>query len=163
VGRGGERGQERPLEVRVEHLVPDPLGLLGVRVREDVAGPSGVVDQDIEPAEFFGQLVHRGPDFIVVADVGRSRGGAARQLRFGLAQALLAARDQPDLGAVLAERPCDRGADAAAAAGDDRPFPGQRLLDVEGTPRLSQLGCHRGAIYPKTPGLIRGTQLGRGR
>ncbi len=61
-------------------------------------------------------------DLLVVGDVGRDGQRLAAErfdLRAGAVEALLAAGQQPDVGAALGERVRDRASDPAGGAGDD--------------------------------------------
>jgi hypothetical protein len=101
---------DQAVHVRLQH---DLLVLLGARV-EWVApeAEAGVVDQDVEPAEF----AHRPPCEPLAAG---GVGDVELELDLGL-ELVDAARAAGDAGALGGKRACDRGPDPTRGAGDDR-------------------------------------------
>ena len=71
VGHRGAAGEEGPLQVHVEDLVPDRLGQAFEVVVGDEVGRRGVVDQHVEPAELLGRSLDHRAHRRVVGDVGR--------------------------------------------------------------------------------------------
>ena len=111
---------ERP--VQVDRDDPLPQILVGV---EEGSGPvpAGVVDHDVDGAEFALDAGHGGDHRLLAGQVDRiGTGGAARLPdgaghRFG---GVLVDVEDRDGSALLTETPADRRPDAAGAAGDDR-------------------------------------------
>ncbi len=96
---------------------------------------AGVVDEDVDAAEFFGDALHHGGDRRLVGDVGGDGdrldaarfelGGRGRRLRF-------IAPDHRDVGAGFRQPPGHAEANAAIAAGDDSHLAGE----------IEAFGCH---------------------
>ena len=87
---------------------------------------AGIVDEDVEAAELVDGLLDCALAESLVADVARNRDRAAP---FALDEPLgrcriivLAQIEDRDVGAFAGEQGCDRAADAAVGAGDQRDF-----------------------------------------
>ena len=116
------RAEERAGEVGVDHAGPF-LELEGLRWLSDV--DAGIVDEDVDAAEFTPDAFDQARDRCLVGDVGnhRDRLDAARgklgSRRFRLG---LVAPDDSDIGAGFCKAPGDAKPDAAIASGDDGDF-----------------------------------------
>ena len=113
---------------------------------------AGVVDQDIDAAEFaFGALDHGG-DRGLVGDVGDDRDGFAAallQLRDRGIRLRRVAPDDGDRSTGLRQPARHAQADAAIAAGDD----GNAAGEIEGG------GCHGRCPFLVMPGLVPGIHV----
>jgi hypothetical protein len=70
VGHRRAAGEEGPLEVHIQDLVPDLVGQpLQVGVRDEM-GHAGVIDQHVESVEFLRRPFDHGADGGIVGDVG---------------------------------------------------------------------------------------------
>ncbi len=117
--------QEHPRHLRVDHVaeafrrdLPEPLWL-GEEARIDRAHPdAGVVDEHVESAELIPELVDRGADRRVVADVERhAQGFAPEPVRGGLRPGRTSTGDD-DAGARGAQSIGHRRTEAAGRPGD---------------------------------------------
>ena len=112
---------------RLPVLVGDVVELSPLRL-------AGVVDDHVEAAEALGRLLEDALARVGVGDVERKRrrlaalGAAASAAALG--ELVLAARDEQDGRALLAEAVSDVEADAAAGAGDDARLAGEAEVHV---------------------------------
>ena len=89
-----------------------------------LATGDGVVDEPVDAAEPLDHAVDHGPDGVGAADVALEGGDVAARsgepLNGGVGTVGVLMVDDRDAGAVVSELLGDAGADASAAAGDDR-------------------------------------------
>ena len=116
---GGNRGARAVVgagQVDVQHHAPEGLVALGERA---ALRQPRVVDEDRDLARRRARLPEGTLDLLRVRHVGRHRERAARQRRRGRLELARRAAEQRHARAGRGERACDRGADAASAAGDE--------------------------------------------
>ncbi len=127
--RPGE--EERPLEVRVDDVVP---GLVFHAEHQAVASDSGIVDQDIDPLEFRLNFVDDPLDVGRIGDIGGITVGGPPGVSDGLEgrfQPVEAACHARDRRPARRQSDRDRLADATRCTRDQRDPPRQ----IDATPR----------------------------
>jgi hypothetical protein len=96
-------------------------------IRQSARAPQDprVVDERVQPPEARADRLDKPDDILAPREVRRHGNGGPTGARYRLARGLQRLRPPPanrDLGARARERPRDRRADPAAAAGDDGDF-----------------------------------------
>src|SRR6185312_2436705 len=105
---------QRSLQVDVDHLVQ----VLPRELEErPVCTDAGIGYEDVDASEPIGGLMAERRQRIEIADVARRGDGAVEP------EVVAASRRQAEVDPARVERARDRGADAAACAGDDGSLP----------------------------------------
>ena len=99
-----------------------PCLVIAVIVDRDAHGDTGIVDDDVEPAEMLGDFVHDRSDVVTVGDIERPGFGGltfCRDVAGNGLRRLGADVGDRDLGAFGGEHPRGGAAHAAGGAGDE--------------------------------------------
>ncbi len=91
-------------QIGVQHVIPF---FIGHSRQERIARDSGIIDQDVDPAGLFGQLIDDLIDGLTIGDIaGAGQGGAPAGFDClnRLREFFDAARDAGDLGTAVAQR-----------------------------------------------------------
>jgi hypothetical protein len=116
----GETCEESAFEVGVQHVVPQLLRRFQRSVYSHRVRHAGIVDEDVEATEGFGDLVYRNLQLQAVSDVGDPVDHRWAVKALGARpQAALVTADQSNRCTGLGEGRRDRAPDAAGSSGDD--------------------------------------------